>query len=226
MLPPPHSAHGDVMAFTDIEICSNALIMLGAGTITAFTDDKPTADVCAVRYPMLREKLLTSFPWPFTIEQKALSQDAAAPLSRYSYQYSLPATTIAPGIIAAYRSDADGEPPMKKYIINGTKLLTDENEVWIDHQVDRDEALWPTDFVDLMAHVLATDICLSVTSDPVLHDRLSNTTYGPPALGGNGGLVASVRAAHSKGSPANNQLSGYALINARFGSVPTGPSVQ
>lgn len=78
------------MAYTDISICSNALLKIGAESITSFLDGTAEAEVAANLYPMIRDGLLASYPWSFAVGQKSLPRLAGVPLADYSYAYRLP----------------------------------------------------------------------------------------------------------------------------------------
>ena len=78
------------MAYTDISICSNALLKIGAESITSFLDGTAEAEVAANLYPLIRDGLLASYPWSFAVGQKSLPRLAGVPLADYSYAYRLP----------------------------------------------------------------------------------------------------------------------------------------
>ena len=66
------------MAYTDISICSNALLKIGAESITSFLDGTAEAEVAANLYPMIRDGLLASYPWSFAVGQKSLPRLAGS----------------------------------------------------------------------------------------------------------------------------------------------------
>ena len=78
------------MATTKIDICSTALILIGATTITSFTDDSTEATVCNTIYEDVLKASLTRHRWRFASEQKQLSLLTATPTGRFAYAYQLP----------------------------------------------------------------------------------------------------------------------------------------
>lgn len=61
---------------TEVSICSNALLLLGAKTITSLTDGTTNANLCAQFYAETRDDLLRDHPWRFAIKREPLAEDA------------------------------------------------------------------------------------------------------------------------------------------------------
>lgn len=206
------------MPFSDIDICSNALVLIGMEPINSFLDGSPAADVCAVRYPLLRERILTEYPWNFTIGKKRLSKDATPPISGYTHQYLLPSDGLTDGVIAVFDTANVRAHQTRDFIIQGGKLLTEADTVYVDYIMDVDETYWPSYFVDFMSHALAADVCLSLTRDNGILDRIELKAYGLPSDGGMGGLFAKARKNDAYHSPPNNKFSNFPLLAARRAS--------
>ena len=75
------------MAESAVQICNNALIKLGANTITSLSDDTKPARLCNKIYTVLRDDLLRSHPWNFAIGRSSLAQLVDAPAFGFSFQY-------------------------------------------------------------------------------------------------------------------------------------------
>ena len=60
------------MSYTNIGICSNALLKIGAEGITSFEDGTAEAEIAYSLYPLIRDSLLSSYPWSFAKAQKIL----------------------------------------------------------------------------------------------------------------------------------------------------------
>ena len=214
------------MSFTDIQICSNALTLLGEESISAFTDESPRADTCGDVYPMFRKRLLASHPWNFTIVKVRLTKNATDPIATWSNRHGLPSDMLSAGVIAVYSSSDVNASPLKQFVIQGKYLLSEEDDIYIDYQKDIDETDWPVYFSDFAVHAFAAEIALAVTNKQAVRDSFTLEAYGSPSMGRAGGMFGYARAQDGHGAPANNKLSGFQLINARFGGVPTGPSVK
>lgn len=51
--------------YSEVDICNQALAMVGAGFIRSLDNSTKRARACSVLYPMLRDYLLTRLDWPF-----------------------------------------------------------------------------------------------------------------------------------------------------------------
>ena len=204
------------MLFSDIDVCSNALVLLGLEPISALPDGSPRSNVCAIRYPMLKSRALCSHVWKFTVTKSKLDRDVTTPISAWKYQFHLPGDRSLDGVICAYRSDSIGSAAYTDFVIQDGMLLTDEPTVYVDYQRNVSESLWPAHFTDFIAHALATDVCLSLTKSKTFREQLSLTTYGTPSQNLMGGLHGVSRSQDSKFAPANNIITGFSVRDARF----------
>ena len=103
------------MALSSIELCSSALIKLGADGISSFEDASAEARVAARLYPIARDALLCAHPWSFATAQsqarppgdradhRLRSRLSAA--DRFSQERCRPATRCA-GAASPTRSSA------------------------------------------------------------------------------------------------------------------------
>lgn len=107
------------MATSDVQVCSNALLMLGAQTINSFDDESDRATLVANLWPNMRDAVLRSHPWNCAKKRKLLAPDAAAPDFEFAYQFSLPSDCMR-----VLSVGEEGETI--RYKIEGRKLLTDE----------------------------------------------------------------------------------------------------
>ncbi len=80
------------MSASDVTICSNALLMLGAKSINAFSaDEGDRATLAGNLWPTVRDALLRSHPWNCATKRVRLAPLAQAPEFDYSAQFQLPA---------------------------------------------------------------------------------------------------------------------------------------
>ena len=105
-----------------IQICNSALNQLGAGSITALTENSKNARLCNERYETVRDAVYRSHPWNCLIKRVQLAQDSATPAWGFSFQYTLPSDCLRVLQIKDY--DAD-------YKIEGRKLLINISEVYL-----------------------------------------------------------------------------------------------
>jgi len=57
---------------TDVSICSDALVMLGAGVISSLSEGSPSATACARLYPDLKDTLLSRYDWTWSVKKSSL----------------------------------------------------------------------------------------------------------------------------------------------------------
>lgn len=75
---------------TAVSICSNSLLMLGAGSINDFNEDNDRAKVASNLYPQVRDAVLRSHPWNCAVARIALAPDTTPPPFDYTSQFSVP----------------------------------------------------------------------------------------------------------------------------------------
>jgi hypothetical protein len=107
------------MAVTsEVQICNNALLRIGASTITSLTDGTTISNACNQAYSVARDALLRSHFWNFTLTRTSLAADVTTPAFEFSTQYTLPADFIRIKTIHNQTSP---------YKIEQTKLLTNQS---------------------------------------------------------------------------------------------------
>ena len=78
------------MPLTDVELCSAALVKIGAAVITSFEDESAEADIAKRLYEPTLQGLITSHPWHFTLAQSELAALDEAPQAGFSPGFELP----------------------------------------------------------------------------------------------------------------------------------------
>ena len=82
------------MAVTNIDICNQALILVGANTIASFTDNTTESQVANQLYESTLKGHLTRARWRFASKQAVLSKSTVDPLDRFESSYAIPADAI------------------------------------------------------------------------------------------------------------------------------------
>lgn len=62
-----------------VEICNEAMDLLGAATITSLDENSKEARLCNRRFSTVRDAVLRSHPWNCAITRATLSQDGTPP---------------------------------------------------------------------------------------------------------------------------------------------------
>ena len=90
---------------TNITICNQALNLLGADTISSFTDTtNDAATVCNNIYETVKKQTLSMYPWSFALTKQQLSRSSTTPVNEWAYQYDLPSTAISGTPLQFYKS--------------------------------------------------------------------------------------------------------------------------
>lgn len=78
------------MATSEVEICRNALLLLGDSEISSFDDQGDRVTLVANLWPNARDAVLRAHPWNCSVKRVALAAEATTPAFDYSYSYLLP----------------------------------------------------------------------------------------------------------------------------------------
>lgn len=152
------------MAETAIDICSKALLMIGANSIQSFQDETRESEVCGSLYNIIKEGLLSNRLWTFSMEQVNLARLTTKPLRDYSYSFQIPQNVLR------IRGSQSGE-----YDIYGDKIYTNAQAMSIDCQINIDESIMPAHFRKVLMDNLCRDLSISLLGDQSkfeLFDRL------------------------------------------------------
>jgi hypothetical protein len=140
---------------TSISMCSNALLMIGHGTISSFTEGGSGAEAASNLYGSTFESLLSAHRWRFASAKSQLSQLTDTPLNDWTYAYSLPSGYLMG--IKVY--------PNIEFEIYENKLYSDSNEVALDYLFKPDESRLPAYFAKTLEYDLAAQFAIPVTGN-------------------------------------------------------------
>ena len=82
------------MADSKFDICNKALVLVGANTISSFTQNTTESNVAGQLYESTLENLLTRCRWRFASKQLQLSKNTTNPDARYASSYALPSDAL------------------------------------------------------------------------------------------------------------------------------------
>jgi hypothetical protein len=82
------------MSDSKFDICSKALVLVGANTITSFSENTTESKVASQLYESTLENMLTRSRWRFASKQSQLSRHADAPTARWSAKYPVASGTL------------------------------------------------------------------------------------------------------------------------------------
>jgi len=188
---------------TAVQICSNALLMVGAQTINSLdaTDLSDRQRICVNLYPMIRDYLLTSHPWNCCRKRATLNPDATAPAFDWSYSYTLPVDFSR---IDSIGQQADG---IVDYVIESGKLLCDEPVLYLRYLwLNQNESQWSPLMVMAATMTMKAVLAYPITQSTSL-EQLIDTELEP--------YLRKARAIDSQDTPPQ-VLGDYPLLQARY----------
>ena len=142
---------------TDIDIASNALVLVGDEPINSFNDEGAGATAARNLYPSTKRMLLAHHPWSFALKEQNLNQTSQQPdqLTDFRYAYQIPPDTIKIWRVM----------PQSWYVIVGQFLYSNSNELLMRYTHDVDESLYPDYYQKTLEHLLAREFAQLVTEN-------------------------------------------------------------
>ena len=144
-----------------IDICSRALILIGADPITSFEDDTTEALVASNMYEDIARSQLSLMRWRFATEQAELAALVDEPTGRFDPAPQLPADVLMVNAITV------SDQPIN-YTIYGDKVFSDVSPtqtVIADYIYRAGEEDWPSYFVVAVEYILAGIFATSIARD-------------------------------------------------------------
>lgn len=154
------------MASSAVEICNEALALVGAAPIASLSEQTVAGQLLNRLYTTTRDELLVSHPWKFAKMRVILNVDATAPAFDYAYRYQLPSDCLRV-IETSLGTEA------RWTIENGYFLCDASSTVGIAY-VSRvtTEATFSTPFCEALAHKLASKIAYPLVQSSTLADQM------------------------------------------------------
>jgi hypothetical protein len=141
-----------------IDLCSQALVKIGASPIVSFDDGSLESSVATYAYPLAKRKLLSSFAWGFATKTARLNRLADG-------------SFFIPGdFLRAIRVR-----PEKEYRIVGRSLLSDADSVELEYVADVGEELFPPLFESALMYSLAAEFAMSLLDDSAKFNLMEHT---------------------------------------------------
>ena len=148
-------------ADTPLDICSRALILIGAEPISSFDDGTTEATVAVNMYEDVVQSALVNTRWRFATNQKQVNRLTDKPTGRYDYAYQLPSDLIM-------LHGATVNNNLIEYQVYGDKLYADTTEtdtVIVDYSFRASEIDFPSYFTLAVEFSLAIIFATSIARD-------------------------------------------------------------
>ena len=153
-----------------VDICNSALNLLGASTISAFTDDSKNARLVNQRYEPVRNRVFRSHAWNCLHKRVELAQNSTAPVIEYANAYALPSDCLR--VLKVHNGSTDSIKSDIDYKLEGRNIVTNEGTVYIIYiAIDTDPNNYDTYLQESISHQLAADLAYAVTNNATLADK-------------------------------------------------------
>ncbi len=146
------------MPLSRIDLCSRALLKIGAGVIGSLDDGTAEADVAANLYDYIRDGLLSAHPWNFATTRKKLAVLSSNDDSDLVNTFALPADCLR--VLSA---GSGGSGAGLVYRLYQGRLHTNASEVVLTYVFRASEADDPPFFSKVLITHLAAEFCIPLT---------------------------------------------------------------
>jgi len=138
-----------------IQICSNALILLGHPPISSFDEPGAGAQASANLYEQSYLNLLTTHRWRFATKKAQLARLTAEPLNGYKYQFQLPSD-----LLYLIKKEEGFQ-----YEVYGDKLHSNNSVESIDYLYRVNEDNLPPYFIKTVEFFMASQMAIPVVGN-------------------------------------------------------------
>ena len=151
-----------------VDICNEAMDLLGAATITALTENSKEARLCNRRFETVRDAVIRAHPWNVAITRATLAKDATAPAFGFTNQFTLPTDPYCLRVLSFWNSNVDSDvaayDSQVMFKIEGRKVLSNEGSCKITYlaRVTDTEQYDPL-LYSTIAHKLAAETAYAIT---------------------------------------------------------------
>lgn len=149
---------------TDSEIYNGALFLIGERAILDYTGNVSKPAVLIQRlYPDVRDALLAKHPWRFAAKRATLAPSGTSPEWGFTYAFPVPSDFLR---LIKVRDNASHKT-------SEAGILANENPLYIEYVYRcKTPGLFSPEFADCLKRFLAIEICIPLTNDRELYDRL------------------------------------------------------
>ena len=144
------------MASDAIEICNQALALVGGNLIQSLDDGSTEADYCRAFYEPTVRAMIEDHPWNFAERTAVLPREATAGELDFSYSYALPSGFIS----VRELMNGSSRRSSQSYEIRGLSLATDESGGQVRYTWRAPEQYWPAKFAEAVTFALASKLAM------------------------------------------------------------------
>ncbi|MEI6162587.1 MAG: hypothetical protein WCP77_22375 [Roseococcus sp.] len=146
------------MALTALELCSRALLRIGAQAIASMDEGTGEAEIASGLYAGTRDALISAHPWSFATRQASLPRLAAEPSPDVQYAFQLP-----PNFLRALSAGGPGLGRGLNYRLFEDRLHCDADQVTLTYIFLPHESSFPAFFAAALVARLSAEFCIPLT---------------------------------------------------------------
>lgn len=189
------------MSATQVSICSNALLMLGAKSISSMNEDNDRAQLASNLYESVRDMTLRSHPWNCAVKRVLLAADTEAPAFDYTAAFTLPSDWLRTLQVGEDGYEVDYKMESGKILAGGTSLPL--RYIWRNTV----ESTWDAMLVHAMELQMAAAMAYPITMSTSKEDAAFKKLQA---------FMRDARNVDGQDDPAQT-LGDYPLLQSRFG---------
>lgn len=140
---------------TDVSICSNALLLLGAEPISSF-EDNDQARAAKNLYQATVDSVLRHHTWNCCVRRVQLAPESTAPAFDFSHQFLLPSDWVRTLQVGQYAQEID-------YKTEGRRILANSTVLPLRYIARVTEDKWDAGLIDVVTLAMAARLAYAVT---------------------------------------------------------------
>ena len=152
---------------SEVQICNQALALIGADFITSLDDNVNEAKLCKINYEPVRDAVLAEHDWSFATRWQTLAQEADPPPGEFQNSYPLP-----PDVLAVQFVGEDYQNP-EVWQLEDNAIRTDATtcKCQVLYQVT-DTSKYPSLFTQALVARLAAELAIPITNSRTLMENM------------------------------------------------------
>ncbi len=148
------------MAVTSLQICQQALVVIGAQPLTSFDDGTTESIACSNLYENTIRDELSQYRWRFATNQVQLSRLVDVPSAKWESAYQLPPECLAVATVFVNDIPIDFD----RYEDNIFCNAAEADVVILEGTFYVNEQYWPPYFVQMIVYRMASQLAHSIAA--------------------------------------------------------------
>ena len=136
------------------------------------------------------------------------------PINEWQYKYQMPGDSLG-NPRAVFNTSAAYARPVKEWEIQGTELMTNELEVYIDYPYRTPEYAMPSYFIQFLKYMVAWHLAYPISEQQDKASYWQAVAIGGPSENNRGGYFRTAANIDSQGQP-SQVIEDFSLIAARY----------